>query len=192
MADGTLKVGTITTSSGSGTITLGQSGETLNVGTGVVSRLGKFESQLLHVRDEKGQGVAGGTNIGGVNIRDLNTIKTNEITGASVSSNQITLPAGTYYIDGSAPTYRTGYSHVYLYNVTDSANELYGYNDYANLTDGAGRSHVVGRFTISSQKVFELRHYAHTVFATYGLGLFMNYNSLPSIYAEVLIWRTGE
>ena len=192
MADGTLKVGQIITSSGSGTITLGQSGETLNVGTGVVSKLGKFESQLLHVRDEKGQGVAGGTNIGGVNIRDLNTIKTNEITGASVSSNQITLPAGTYYIDGSAPTYRTGYSHVYLYNVTDSANEIYGYNAYVNTSNGAGRSHVVGRFTISSQKVFELRHYAHTVFATYGLGLFMNYNSLPSIYAEVLIWRTGE
>ena len=31
MADGTLKVGTITTSSGSGTITIGQSGETVNV-----------------------------------------------------------------------------------------------------------------------------------------------------------------
>ena len=109
----------------------------------------------------------------------------------SVSSNQITLPAGTYYIDGSAPNYRTGYSHVYLYNVTDSANEIYGYTDYANPTDGAARSHVVGRFTISSQKVFELRNYAHTVFATYGLGLFMNYNSLPSTYAEVLIWRTA-
>ena len=192
MADGTLKVGTITTSSGSGTITIGQSGETLNVGTGVVSRLGKFESQLLHVRDEKANNVGGGTNIQGVNIRTLNTIKTNEITGASVSSNQITLPAGTYYIDGSAPTYRTGYSHVYLYNVTDSANELYGYNAYVNTSNGAGRSHVVGRFTISSQKVFELRHFANTVFATYGLGLYMNYNSLPSIYAEVLIWRTGE
>ena len=35
MADGTLKVGTIITSSGSGTITLGQSGETLSLGTGV-------------------------------------------------------------------------------------------------------------------------------------------------------------
>jgi len=34
MADGTLKVGTITTSSGSGTITLGQSGETVTVPTG--------------------------------------------------------------------------------------------------------------------------------------------------------------
>ena len=34
MADGTLKVGTITTSSGSGTITLGQSGETIDIPTG--------------------------------------------------------------------------------------------------------------------------------------------------------------
>ena len=38
MADGTLKVGTITTSSGSGTITLGQSGETLALGSGVTSK----------------------------------------------------------------------------------------------------------------------------------------------------------
>ena len=173
-------------------LTIGSSGDTISKGSGVVSRLGVFESQLLHVRDEKANNVGGGTNIQGVNIRTLNTIKTNEITGASVSSNQITLPAGTYYIDGSAPTYRTGYSHVYLYNVTDSANELYGYNAYVNTSNGAGRSHVVGRFTISSQKVFELRHFANTVFATYGLGLYMNYNSLPSIYAEVLIWRTGE
>jgi hypothetical protein len=35
MADGILKVGTITTSSGSGNITLGQSGETISVPTGV-------------------------------------------------------------------------------------------------------------------------------------------------------------
>ena len=34
MADGTLKVGTITTSSGSGTITLGQSGETVTITSG--------------------------------------------------------------------------------------------------------------------------------------------------------------
>tara|TARA_R110002012_G_scaffold232639_1_gene405436 strand:+ start:716 stop:1258 length:543 start_codon:yes stop_codon:yes gene_type:complete len=39
MADGTLKVGTITTSSGSGTITLGQSGETIALGSGVTSKM---------------------------------------------------------------------------------------------------------------------------------------------------------
>ena len=37
MADGTLKVGTITTSSGSGTITLGQSNETVALGSGATS-----------------------------------------------------------------------------------------------------------------------------------------------------------
>ena len=37
MADGTLKVGTITTSSGSGTITLGQSGETITIPTGATA-----------------------------------------------------------------------------------------------------------------------------------------------------------
>jgi len=39
MADGTLKVGTITTSSGSGTITLGQSGETISVPSGATTTL---------------------------------------------------------------------------------------------------------------------------------------------------------
>ena len=43
MADGTLKVGTITTSSGSGTITLGHSGETVSVPSGVtMSGMGKI------------------------------------------------------------------------------------------------------------------------------------------------------
>ena len=48
MADGTLKVGTITTSSGSGTITLGQSGETLALGSGVTSQMNQpaFQAEL--------------------------------------------------------------------------------------------------------------------------------------------------
>jgi len=37
MADGTLKVGTITTRSGSGTITLGQSGETVDMANGTIT-----------------------------------------------------------------------------------------------------------------------------------------------------------
>ena len=41
MADGTLKVGTLTTSSGSGTITLGQSGETITSSAVMGSGMGK-------------------------------------------------------------------------------------------------------------------------------------------------------
>ena len=47
MADGTLKVGTITTSSGSGTITLGQSGETVALGSGAT--LGSGMGKVLQV-----------------------------------------------------------------------------------------------------------------------------------------------
>ena len=42
MADGILKVGTITTSSGSGTITIGQSGETINVSGTTGTGFGKI------------------------------------------------------------------------------------------------------------------------------------------------------
>ena len=59
MADGTLKVGTITTSSGSGTITLGQSGETVTIPSGVTltnngtaSGLGKVLQVLQTVKTD--------------------------------------------------------------------------------------------------------------------------------------------
>jgi hypothetical protein len=53
MADGTLKVGTITTSSGSGTITLGQSGETVSVPSGVtMSGMGKVLQVVQTVKTD--------------------------------------------------------------------------------------------------------------------------------------------
>ena len=52
MADGTLKVGTITTSSGSGTITLGQSGETLALGSGVTSKFNQPAFTKISVDEE--------------------------------------------------------------------------------------------------------------------------------------------
>ena len=148
-----------------------------------------FASQLLHVRDEKDVTAHGGTAQAGANVRNLNTIKTNEITGASLSSNQITLPTGTYYINASAPAWQVAYNHVYLYNTTDSSVIIYGYNNYVNPTDGYGRSHVHGRFTLASQKVLELRQWMNNT-KTHGLGLY-SLNTEPSVYAEVEIWRTA-
>ena len=56
MADGTLKVGTITTSSGSGTITLGQSGETLALGSGVTSKFNQPAFRAYLSSDQTGLG----------------------------------------------------------------------------------------------------------------------------------------
>ena len=66
----------------------------------------ELKHNLLHIRDEKAQNTAGGTFTSGAwRTRDLNTVKTNEITGASLAANQITLPAGTYWVEWSAPAY---------------------------------------------------------------------------------------
>ena len=53
---------------------------------------GAYETALLHVRDEKATNTgAGASSAGTTHTRDLNTVVTNEISGASLGSNQITL-----------------------------------------------------------------------------------------------------
>jgi len=52
MANGTLKVQNIETSSGSGTITLGQSGETIALGSGVVNKVGISEMDMWYLTSD--------------------------------------------------------------------------------------------------------------------------------------------
>ena len=126
--------------------------------TGTVSGVdGKFESQLLHVRDEKSQNTASQSISAGDNVRELNTVKTNEITGASLSSNQITLPAGTYYIQARQSLINTGLSQSKLKNATDSSDIFRGSS--MNVGGSEDKPHdtwLFGRFTISASKAIEV------------------------------------
>ena len=59
MADGTLKVGTITTSSGSGTITLGQSGETVDMANGSITLNSSMKmTPAFHANLSAGQSIS--------------------------------------------------------------------------------------------------------------------------------------
>ena len=185
----TLETNLIQPSTGT-TLTLGASGDTVTLGSGVVPRLGVFESQLLHVRDEKASGTPGGTfTTGAWRTRTLNTIKTNEITGASLSSNQITLATGTYYINAMAPGFNLGRHQTALYNITDSSFEIIGSSEYGTAsTNAVTRSFLNSRFTISAQKTFELQHRCETTDTTYGFGVDSVFSQV-CVYAEVQIWR---
>lgn len=173
-------------------LTIGSSGDTISKGSGVVSRLGVFESQLLHVRDEKSSGTQGGATSAGDNTCSLNTIKTNEITGASLSSNQITLPAGTYYIDASVLGFFSNRIRGFLRNITDSSDTILGQSGYSVAISPAsqGVTKVCGRFTIASQKVFEVKLYAQAARATNGFGVSTD-DGRTEIYTDVQIWRTA-
>jgi len=117
----------------------------------------------LKVSDQKASGTTGGTSSAATsNIRTLNTVDANTITGASLASNQVTLPAGTYISRGRAPSSGgTGVQRAFLYNVTDAANTLIGANSHG-FTASSSDCVVSGRFTIAGTKAFELRHYTQS------------------------------
>ena len=171
---------------------IGSSGDTISKGSGVVSRLGVFESQLLHIQDQKSSGTSGGTiTSGDWRTRDINTVVTNEITGASLSSNQITLPTGTYYIQTSAPAYNSNNHKIKLKNTTDSSDTIVGTSEY-DYTGAVTqtRSFLSGRFTIAAQKVFEIQHRVNNTSSGNGGGIASGY-SVTEVFTDIQIWRTA-
>jgi len=154
---------------------------------------GKFESALFHVRDEKSSGTEGGASTGGTtHTRVLNTVKTNEITGASLASNQITLPSGTYFIISRSPVFIANQHKSFLYNVTDSSNTVIGSAHYATSGyEGAHDTFIFGRFTISSQKVFEIRHWISVSRSSNGLGVASTLSGVVEVYTDTMIWKVA-
>jgi len=136
-------------------------------------------NNLLYIEDQKTSGSAGGASTGATwNVRTLNTSLVANITGASLSTNQITLPAGTYWIEASAPAVndRSGNpqrNKVRLRNITDSTTDIVGTSEYTDASSNENTqtvSNMSGLVTIAGTKVFELQHYTSNTVATYGRG----------------------
>ena len=177
----------------------GTSGQVLQTnGSGVLSFSssgGKFESALLHVRDEKSSGTHGGSvsTINTFNTRTLNTVMTNEISGASLSSNQITLPSGTYFINAYCGGQEVDTHKAKLRNITDSSDTLIG-SSMRVYTFGLfiqTQSQVIGRFTIGATKTFELQWTnSHNPSLAYAQG-HASSMSVVEVYADVQIWKVA-
>ena len=150
-----------------------------------------FGKALLHVQDQKPAGTMGGACAGGIwETRVLNTVVTNEIAGASLGANQITLPAGTYFVFARAPSFRTNSHRAKLYNVTDVADILIGGIAYT----GSGGNYtqtdtfIAGRFTLAVGKVIEIRHQGQLARAADGFGTTIGMGVIE-IYTDVEVWK---
>ena len=158
--------------------------------TGTVTGVdGKFESQLLHIRDEKSSGTGGGTSSSGSwQTRTLNTVKTNEIS-ASLSSNQVSLISGTYYIMAKALHFDGDRHKIKLRNITDSSDEIIGSSEYAeDSSNGTTNSYLNGRFTIGGTKVFEIQHRCEVGDGSFGV---QSSFGVIEVYADVQIWKVA-
>jgi hypothetical protein len=143
--------------------------------------------------DQKAANTSGGTFTAGAwRTRDINTtVGTNGISGASIASNQITLPAGTYLIQGSAPAYDVNQHMTRFYNITDSTVAINGGSAYTDATDTmVTQSPFSGVVVIAGTKVFEVQHYAGTTAATFGFGIAANNGSVET-YTQITVLKVA-
>ncbi len=147
----------------------------------------ELKHNLLHIRDEKAQNTNGGTfTLGAWRTRDLNTVKTNEITGASLAANQITLPAGTYYVEWSAPAYRVTQHQSKLYDITGAADLIIGTSEFNDGADAVTNKSIgKGRITLAGITVIELQHYCAVTHAVQGFGVACNFTT--EVYSDIII-----
>lgn len=144
-----------------------------------------------HFKDEKTSGTNGGTSPSSVYAtRTINTTVTNNISGCSLSSNQVTLAIGTYLITARAPAFAANSHRSSIYNVTDTVNEILGTTAYTSNSNGVMTDSLTsGILTVSgSSKDFELRHYTAASVANTGLGVAGTDGNVET-YSELIIWR---
>ena len=172
-----------TTINGNGEIDTPNSDKGLDIG-GMMS----FDN-FMHIQDQKPAGIAGGASVTAGVTRDLNTVLTNTITGASLSANIVTLPIGTYYFDIRAPSYASYQATLFLDNATTTL--LIS----SNMHTAVASSDVcllTGVLTFTSIENLHLVQKSRNATVT-GLGMLSSaYYTLPyELYTDMKIWKVG-
>ena len=149
------------------------------------------QDAILWVRDERPSGEDGGSPpiTHDFFARTLQTIEANNIAGASLSADQIMLPAGTYTIQASGQVYRTHWSRLRLYNVTGNATVIDG--PMVHAWDDAAHQigqHLMGRFVLSAPATLELQQIVNRNPGSSALGLADHWGQ-ATVFAEALIRR---
>lgn len=127
--------------------------------------------QIVHVREEQNSGVGSATG-NGFNTwvtRVLNAVKANDIMGASLSSNQVTLPAGTYDVDatmtyglhsGGGPSTLKFRLFDTTSNVVLAASGSLYFNIVGPASAIQAPAPMKGRFTLAAPATIALQHYS--------------------------------
>lgn len=151
-------------------------------------------ASVLVLQDQKSSGTAGGTFTAGAwHTRDLNTEVLDEI-GSTLSSNQFTLPAGTYEIYSEHATAFVLCHQAKLYNVTDASDTIMGTMTSSSAASGSPQATgtnatVVGKFTIAGTKTFEIRHRCESTRSGDGFGNAGSFGT--EIYSTVMIRKVA-
>jgi hypothetical protein len=137
---------------------------------------------------------AAGTNGGAITLatwtkRTLNTSQINTIAGCSIAASVITLGPGTYCINAQPQGDQLGSFKARLQNTTDATTTLFSQNAYNNSASGYATTiaTIMGTFTITASKNFEVQQYSEVTSGATGLG--RGSAAYTSLFTQVEITR---
>jgi|DEB0MinimDraft_3_1074331.scaffolds.fasta_scaffold56182_2 hypothetical protein len=138
--------------------------------------------------ETQSSGTSGGTFTAGSYVkRTLNTTVVNTITGASIATSVITLPAGTYEVHATAPAYDVDRHKMRIRDTTNSIDLAIGNPLIATSgTDVSNQSVVMGSFTLAGSTNIEVQHQCGTSRAGNGLGVEGSFGD-NEVYAQITI-----
>jgi len=151
------------------TLTYDDPAGTLTIAAGV----GGLDERIVFV-DSKGSGVDGGTATSGAwRTRDITNLRVNRITGASLASNRITLPIGTYRWESRHPAFLVNAHQSKLRDITAGADIAFsfGTSEYSGSTDNVTtKSDILVEFVVAVITEIEVQHRVGSTYATSGFG----------------------
>jgi hypothetical protein len=149
--------------------------------------------QVAIFNEQQASNTNGGTFTSGSYVkRILNTTVINTISGCSIASSVITLPAGTYNVQAFAPAFKVDGHKVRIQNTTAATTIVLGMNAF---TSGAGafavtHSFANTTFTLSVQSTIELQHRAESTITVNGLGTLCNFGD-NEVFAQIQIIKVA-
>lgn len=150
----------------------------------VMTSVGSNSQNMIQVQDQKTSGTGGGTPLSS-GLRTLNTTVVNQISGASLGANVITLPAGNYYTEAYSTFSGTALYRIQIYNNTDSTPLLEGLS-IAGSGAVSITSFANGYFTLATSKTVGIYYQASST-PTNGLGLPASRGT--EVYSDLRIWK---
>lgn len=160
-------------------------------GVGVKWAASSATNAPVTMREEQVSGTEGGASLADSwDTRTLNTSEGNTGLLTAFAASQFTIEAGTYYITGFCPCYKTDESKARLYNVSDTAVTMYGSSAFSDNGDfTTDYSYFQGTFTIAAQKQFQIEQIFDLAVANYGMG--RSGNRGTEIYTSITLWKVG-
>ena len=142
-------------------------------------------TRTVYLKDSKASTTVGGAaTTGSYQTSVINTLE-GDTSFVTLSSNQVTLGAGTYLVDIEVPFYQTDDSKAKLYDVTGAADQIIGSVVTSTAADGVVvKSRIVSQMTITTLTDFEVRYRVDTNTSTSDLGK-------PAGFGDVEIYLNG-